>query len=242
MSLKFLKNLFSSSDINTMSFYTLYQKMRSWSESRSFPNPYELPDAISFPPEFWKKVIELYRATKSDGNERAISVFWADGDLILSSIVKGNSQSVKPNNKIRIAYTQSKHKGYLKKEVFVDEKRYMTKDVYHKNVPKQIEIKYLFNMHTHPPHSLPDGNIYYSFFSLQDLKSLLGSGAVITGMIGDKLWLLFRTNKTTALPSDFEERQISVESLGERLGLGVYSGGFNEKLYRRDKEIGATIS
>ncbi|WKZ31271.1 MAG: hypothetical protein QY318_00655 [Candidatus Dojkabacteria bacterium] len=232
MAFQFLKNIFSSNSANVMTFYQLYQKMRAWNKSGTFPYEFELPDVISFPEDFWKKVIELYKLTKSDGNERAISVFWADGELVLSSVVRGDSRSVKPNNKIRVSYVQSKHQGYLTKEVYVDEKKYMSKDVYHKRAPKEIEIKYLFNMHTHPPHNMQDGSTFYSFFSLQDLRSLLGSNAVITGMIGDKLWLLFRTVKTPQLPADFEEREISVETLGSRLELGVYSGDFNGKLYR----------
>lgn len=230
-----LKKLFGSEDSNNMTFYQLYQKLRGWNDNKTFPYDYELPDSISFPPEFWKRIIELYKATKSDGNERAISVFWADGDLVLSSIVKGDNRSVKPNNKVRISYIPSRHQGYLTKEVYVDEKKYMSKDVYHKRAPKSIEIKYLFNMHTHPPHNMTDGSTYYSFFSLQDLKSLIGSNAVITGMIGDKLWLLVRTNKTPALPADFEEREISVESLGSRLNIGVYAGDFNGRVHRMDK-------
>lgn len=232
MQLPLLGKLFSGSSEKNISFYNLYMKMRRWRESNTYPYEYELPDSITFPPDFWKRVIQLYKETKYDAHERAISVFWADGDLILSSVVRGTTSSVTPKNKVSVKYGPSRHKNYLLKEVFVDDKLYSRKDVYEKRVPSQIEVKYLFNMHTHPPHTNQEGRVYYSFFSLQDLKSLLASGAVITGMIGDKLWLLIRTNLSPSALNNFEEYEINVDSLNNRLNIGVYCGEFNGKLRR----------
>jgi hypothetical protein len=215
-----------------MSFYKLYSKLKEWNNTRSLPYDYELPDEITFDSDFWSRVIKLYKATRADGYERAISVFWADGDLILSSVVKGTKKSVRPNNKVKVTYKPSRHKGYYKKIVYLDDKKYSEKDVYHKRVPKKIEVKYLFNMHTHPPHTRVDGGTYYSFFSLQDLKSLIGSNAVITGMISDKLWILIRTNQTPTVLNNFKESEISEKSLEERLNIAVYSGEFKQKLKR----------
>src|SRR5688572_9089221 len=164
-----------------MSFYQLYSKLRKWNDSKVFPYDYELPKAISFTPEFHKKVIELYKSTKYDGHERAISVFWADGDLILSSVVKGTTSSVTPKNNVSVQYTPIPNKLYYEKRVILDGKTYSKRDIYYKNIPKAIEVKYLFNMHTHPPYDY-NGHTYYSFFSLQDIKSLYSSGAAITGM------------------------------------------------------------
>lgn len=210
--------------------------MRKWSDSKSFPYESELPDVITFPEDFWKKVIQLYKYTKGDGHERAISVFWADGDLVLSSVVKGDKKSVTPKANVKVSYTASTNKGYYTKKVFLNDKVYSKRDVYEKKVPKNgIEVKYLFNMHTHPPHKTPDGRDFYSFFSLQDLKSLLISNVVITGMIGDKFWLLMRTNQTPSVLNNFEEKDISPESLTEQLKLGVYTGDFKGKLVRVGK-------
>lgn len=237
MKLSSIFGIFSSNSIDTMSFYKLYTKMRKWDDSRTYPYEYELPDAISFPEDFWKKVVDLYKQTRSDGYERAISVFWADGDLIVSSVIKGTKSSVTPKNKVTVRYSRSRKENYLTKEVFVDERTYSKRDVYYKKVPSQIEVRTLFNMHTHPPHPRDDGSIFYSFFSLQDLKSLVGSGAVITGMIGDKLWLLMRTNKTPREIVGIEQYQVNVEFLEKELHIGVYCGDFKQKLRRINPPI-----
>jgi hypothetical protein len=96
-------------------------------------------------------------------------------------------------------------------------------------VPKEIEIEYLFNMHTHPQHKNSSGVGYYNFFSAQDIKSFINSNTVITGLVTDKLWLLFRTNKTASNLDYLTDKDITIEKLNE-LELGVYSGEFYKKL------------
>lgn len=224
----FLKKIGDSG--NSLTFYRLYTQLREWNNQSSYPYMSELPDDIIFPPEFWGKVIQLYKYTRGDGFERAISVFWADGDLILSSVVKGTQKSVKPSGNVVVSYSQSKHEGYATKEVRLDGALYSKKDVYYKKIPQKIEVKYLFNMHTHPPHKRPDGTTYYSFFSAQDIKSLIQSKAVITGMIGDKLWMLFRTKNTPTNVDQLTDAQINMEFLIRELHISVYTCEFKGKL------------
>ncbi len=228
-------DLFKSS--NRMSFYQLYNKLRKWNDSRLYPNSYELPDEMTFPTDFWHEVIKLYNLTRQDEFERAIAVFWADGELILSSTIKGNRRSVTPRSGVEVKYSHSIHKGYFTKEVFLDGKKYSSREVYHKNAPSKIEVKYLFNMHTHPPHEMTDGSKYYSFFSAQDIRSLLISKVIITGMIGNKLWLLVRTSRTpSVLDSSINDPKINMEFLYKELHIEIYSGEFNSILYRYKPE------
>jgi hypothetical protein len=236
MGLSILKKIFGSGDSSTnMTFYKLYSNMREWKRKKVYPYNYELPDSISFTDDFWKRIIQIYKATRADGYERAISVFWADGDLIISSVIKGSKSSVKINSEVSVRYVPTHKREYYTKEVLVGGVRYSKREVYYKKIPKQIEVKYLFNMHTHPPHKREDGSVYYSFFSVQDLRSQIASGAVISGMVGDRLWLLFRTNKTPNVLPEYEQRDVTIDQISERLGLAVYMGEFKQKLYRQDK-------
>lgn len=228
-----LSSIFWGSTPNNYTFYQLYSKMRKWGKTEGYPYEYQLPEHISFPSEFWAQVIKLFKATRSDGYERAISVFWADGELILSSAIKGTTSSVTPSANIRVSYVPTKKREYWSREVHLDGKLYSKKDVYYKKAPKKIEVVYLFNMHTHPPHKREDGTSYYAFFSVQDLKSLTKSTAAITGMIGDKLWILIRTNNTPNHIS-LEQRDVTVENLSKQLHLGVYSGEWKTKLKRHN--------
>jgi len=75
----------------------------------------------------------------------------------------------------------------------------------------------------------------YGFFSLQDIKSLILSQAVVTGLVTDKLWLLVRTSDT---PSDvkfenFTDADITIENLKEKFKLGVYEAEFNKKAIKK---------
>ena len=169
--------------------------------------------------------------------ERAVSVYWADGELVLSKVIKGTEDSVTTNSNIKISYTQSIHKGYLKKEIFVDNSLYSTRDVYYKNVPEKIDLRYLFNMHTHPKHSLSDGTHYYGIFSAQDIRSLVDSNSTISGLIRDDFTLIFKTNKSITNANNLEDKDITLQTLTNKYGFVVYQGQFKGKLYRFSSEL-----
>jgi hypothetical protein len=176
--------------------------------------------------------MKIEKNTLKDGNERALSIYWVDGELVVSPINKGDSKSV--NNRGNISVKYEKHptrKGYLRKEIILNSSIYKRTDVYHKRVPQKIEIEHLFNMHTHPQHRQSSGVEYYSFFSAQDIKSFIKSNVVVTGLITNKFWLLFRTNKTPQNIDFLKDQDITIEKLKE-LNIAIYKGEFYKKLVR----------
>lgn len=231
--LNFIKNIFSSNTISSIPFSTLYTKMIQWNESKIYPYPFNLPKAISFPESFWKDIIKIYKMTNTDNKERAISVYWVDGELLVTSVTKGDENSVTTNNNVSIKYEQHPTKNnYGRKVVYLNGKIIRKTDIYYKNIPKKIDLKYLFNMHTHPKEIINTEQIY-SFFSSQDIKSLLSSQAVITGLVTNKLWILIRTNET---PNQYilpENTIISIQDLKEKMKVGVYLADFNRKAIRQ---------
>jgi len=230
-----LKKFFSGGDIESkMSFYQLHSKLIIWKNRKAYPYAYELPDKIYLTDRFWKQVIKLYKHTLSDEMERAISVFWADGELILSSAIKGNRKSVTPSSNITVRYIPNKTKReYYTREVLVDNKKRSSKQVYYKKIPKKISVNYLFNMHTHPPHYDTNNNqAHYSFFSAQDIRSLLSSGSTITGMIGNKLWILFRTAQTPSSAPNLTDTNISIQELWNTYKIVCYQAEFKQTLHK----------
>lgn len=227
------KNLFSTD--SSTSFYSFYKKMVGWKESGVYPFSYNLPSFITFPEDFWKDVYKIYKQTDQDGLERAIALFWADGELVLTSVVKGDDQSVRSSHNVRVNYVPHPTKqGYFRRELIVDNKVTKRTDVYYKKAPKKVTVEYLFNMHTHPVQEF-NGKKVYGFFSLQDIKSLILSKVVVTGLVTDKLWLLVRTSDT---PSDvkfenFTDADITIENLKEKFKLGVYEAEFNKKAIKK---------
>ena len=227
------KSLFTSNKKSSISFYSFYKKMVKWRESKVFPYSFNLPEIITLPTDFWGQVTKIYKQTDSDGKERAISLFWADDELVLTSVVKGDERSVSSKHNVNVKYVNHPtKKEYLRRELLVDGKVRKRKDIYYKKVPKKISVKYLFNMHTHPAHIYSDGTKRYGFFSLQDIKSFLLSNAVVTGLVTDKLWLLVRTSETPNDVGSILETDITLENLKERFNIVVYSAEFKKNALR----------
>ncbi|MDX9739203.1 MAG: hypothetical protein RBT33_02475 [Candidatus Dojkabacteria bacterium] len=221
------------SKIKTTTFLELHRKIVELRSSNLYPYTYNLPQAIAFPTDFWKDLINIYRKTDRDGLERAFSVFWADGEVVLTEVNTGSNKMVKSGGSIQVKYSHHPtKKEYARKELYLDGKLLKRRDIYHKNVPKALEVQYLFNIHTHPKHSRDDGTTFYNFFSAQDIKSLLTSKAIMTGVVTDKLWLLIRTDKTPSSVDELTDLQVTPEYVENTLNIGLYRADFNKKAYR----------
>ncbi len=227
-----LKKLFSlfSNQQSTYSFFRLHANLTKWQKEGYKPWAHELPEKIVLDSSFWKKIVEIKKQTDSDGRERAFAVFFADGELILTEVTKGTNSSVTTNSKVEVKYLPSRSKGYFVREIYADGGLISKKELYHKRAPKKIDIKYLFNIHTHPPHNI-NGVSKYSFFSNTDVNTLLSSSALISAMVGDKLWLLFKTNKSPAA-SNTVESELSVKTLTENMNIVVYCADLEKPLYK----------
>lgn len=221
------------SRITTVSFLELYKKIVRLRSSNLYPFVTNLPQAIQFPYDFWKDLGDIYKNTDVDGLERAFSIFFADGDVIFTQVKTGSDRMVKSGGSIQVKYSHHPtRKDYARKELYLDSKLLKRKDVYYKNIPKALEVQYLFNIHTHPKHVKDDGTAYYNFFSAQDIKSLLSSKAIMTGVVTDRLWILIRTDQTPSSVDYLTDQQVTPEYLEDTLHIGVYVAQFNKKVYR----------
>ena len=225
-------DLIFGSRISTTSFEQLRKKIVDLRKSNIYPYQENLPQALSFPYDFWKDLVKIYRRTDKDGLERAFSIFWADGEILFTEVKTGTDRMVKSGGSIQVKYSHHPtKKGYARKELYIDEKLEKRKDVYFKNVPKSLEVQYLFNIHTHPKH-VKDGNSYYNFFSAQDIKSLISSKAIVTGLVTDKLWLLIRTSKTPDSVEKLVDSEVNSYYVENILKMGLYRANFSKKVYR----------
>ena len=225
--------LTGGSRISTTSFEQLRTKIVELKKQNLYPYTFNLPQAISFPFDFWDELIKIYKKTNSDGLERAFSVFWADGEIILTEVKTGSDRMVKSGGSIQVKYSQHPtKKGYARKELLVDEKVLKRRDVYYKNIPTTLTVQYLFNIHTHPKHIDENGKVYYNFFSAQDIKSWISSKAIMTGVVTDGLWILIRSDKTRKDIENLVDKQITPQFLEDDLYIGVYRAEFNKKAYR----------
>lgn len=226
-------NFIFGNKIETTTFAQLHKKIVDLRAANLYPFTYNLPQAIAFPSDFWEDLISIYKKTDADGLERAFSVFWADGEVVLTEINTGSETNVKSGGSIQVRYSHHPtRKDYARKELILDGKIIKKKDIYNKNIPKSLEVQYLFNIHTHPKHTRADGSTYYNFFSAQDLRSMISSKAIMTGLVTDKLWLLIRTNQTPNDVDHITDAQLTPVFVEETLKIGVYRADFYKKAFR----------
>jgi len=225
-------DFFFSSKIKTTSFYELHHRIVKLRAENLYPYTYNLPQAIQFPSDFWKDLIGIYNKTFKDGLERAFSIFWADGEVVLTEVNTGSDKMVKSGGTIQVKYSHHPTRNdYARKELYVDGKLLKKRDVYNKDVPKTLEVQYLFNIHTHPKHTREDGSIYYNFFSAQDITALLSSKAIMTGLVTDKLWLLIRSDKTPSHVEGLKDSQVTPQYVQDVLHMGLYMAQFEKKAF-----------
>lgn len=245
----FRENLLSlfrpSNTIRSLDFYHLRSKVLYWNNSKNYPSFSVLPLAIGFPSNFWTKVKEMYRHTLGDKHERAITVWWADGEVVLTENLRGETSKVNiPKQRVSVSYKPvSPTSSYAEKMVKVNGKIYSRRRVSLASLKnkKKVEISFLFNMHTHPPRrdvkavdvvEVGQETNTYSFFSATDLRSFLGSNVVMTGLITDKLWILMKTNRSPNAMPEISEATFSPRVLTDVFKFRVYRGEFGRKVIK----------
>ncbi|MEA3357303.1 MAG: hypothetical protein U9Q67_02615 [Patescibacteria group bacterium] len=222
-------SLFASSrKIKVVDFHNLKDKISAWNHGRIHPGYSVLPQAISFSSDFWARIKEIYRHTTADKHERAVTIWWAGGEVILADSIRGQESKVNiPKQQIRLEYKRTSNPANAERVVTLNGKIVSKRNVSWAKVPKRekLRVQYLFNMHTHPPHTQG-----YSFFSLTDIKSFIKSSASITGLITDELWILMKTSLTPKVLQNIEESDINVHYLKNTLRMRVYKGEFGKSV------------
>lgn len=216
-------------------YYKLYINLTKWSSQGILPYASSLPDRISLTSQFWSKVKELHQLTLADEHERAVGVWWIDGDICITPNQRGERSSVTSQYSLRVGYFPQQDPKYYTKQVEVDSKVIFSKTVGVSEIPEKSVISSLFNLHTHPPHyNELDGkkHRYYHFFSRTDIGSLISGDTLISGVITDEVYLLFKTNQTPRyLPDHIQDRTITPELLFSDLGLVQYKGSWSTAVF-----------
>jgi hypothetical protein len=176
--------------------------MRSWQDSKYMPLWSTLPKQFRLSDDFWEKVMQIHRYTEQDGKEHAISVWSIYKQIIITEITRGSESAVTTNDHIQVKFEAIKGKQAFTRFLYVNDKERERATIPFEKMPrnpKEAEMRYLFNVHTHPPHrvsNMIESKTYYSYFSQTDINSLLTTTAVVTGLVTDKITFLFKTRNT----------------------------------------------
>lgn len=227
--LKSLGDLFFSSSSSSWDLYRLKTELVKASQNSVYPALSSLPPVIYLHTAFWKEIRSVFDLTVKDEHERELSIWYVDGDLVFTKVVRGERSQVISKHGINVRYIPQKGTEYYTKEIKVDGHVYSNLSVHRNNLPKKIDIAYLFRLHTHPPHFYNgSGRVedrYYNFFSLTDIKSFLKSKIAATGLVTDRFWFLYKTNQSPRTIGD-DDQILTPKSLVERYKFGLYSSDF----------------
>jgi len=204
-----------------------------------------LPSSINLDSNVWNAIKKLREFTDSYGYEHSISIFWVDNDIFITPPKKGSKESVYTKNEVALKYIpfDTKVGVFYRKEVVHNGKLVFKKSIKKQDLPDKPAVREIFTLHSHP-RALDSNGPAFSFFSVQDISSLLASNGICLGLLTDHLFLICKTqNSPQRVTSEIVElisKGNSVYQLENhidplpfnKLGLILYQGNISDKLKR----------
>lgn len=213
--------------------------------SGTLPKMSQWPVTIELSKEFRELMQKIFDSTSLTGNEHEVSIFYIDGDILASSMLKGEKNKVEVNHNVNLAYIPQNN-GKYEKQIYIDHK--VVKKYKVDKVPSKQVIKYLMNVHSHPKFKDLSGKDNYSFFSVTDIENFINSTLPVVGLVTDRLWLACKTEKTIKKVGTVGEEMVyfvtegaykgsdNIEELVlkemKNWGIVFYCADFKEKLTR----------
>jgi hypothetical protein len=162
--------------------------------------------------------------------------------------LRGTHTQVTANHTLQVKYQVPANKKNYQRSIILDGKLISKQPVKPKKLPNQTEMGFLFNVHSHPIHVNAFGEKTYSFFSDTDIRTLIESEAIISGLVTDRFWLVCKTDQVISKIGEVGEellREISDKAFAgeeyldeiirenmKRWGLVFYSAEFDKTLVR----------
>jgi hypothetical protein len=167
---------------------------------------YDWPSDIILEKDIVNKAKDLSSFTNKEGffPKKSGAVGWEYGfstlflidEIYISKSISGNYQSVSMGHSFSFKPVYSEDNSKLKFEILLDDKKHISKSYETKTLSNDSVIYGLSaSFHTHPKFYHQTGQAQYTFFSGQDITSLLYGRTPILGLIaGSKIWLACKTS------------------------------------------------
>lgn len=209
--------------IKNWPFFKFRKKLSFWADSGLYPSENKMPETINLSRTVWARIREIQNNTRADGAERAITILDIDGLLLLTPAIIGESERVILHHKFKVEYQYDHQNSHCYRHIYRDD-RLIVKDYFlSKRPPKKINLRILFNVHTHP------GEEFSNFFSETDLRSFLAVKNIpATVLVARHVWLLLKTNLTEGSDTQFSSKNPIKQS--QEAGLVIYKGQIGQKL------------
>lgn len=181
------------------------------------------------------------------GNEFAFSVLYFYDQLYISKVFGGDRQSVSISHRYgaKPIYTSDNKK--LQFEISFDEKNFKTK-LYESKVFNGIKLIHgiVATFHSHPKFYIERGVSQFTFFSGQDITSLIYGRTPVLGLVaGSDVWLACRSDISAMIPGNLlqEATRLELEKGNDEVakfvkanfkdfGIPIYKGKIGSRLER----------
>jgi hypothetical protein len=209
--------------IKNWPFFKLRKKIVSWADSGLYPAENKMPKTINFSRTVWARIREIQNNTRADGSERAITVLDIDRLLLITPAIIGESERVVLRHKFKVEYKYEHQNNRCYRYIYRDD-HLIVKDYFlSKKPPRKINLRILFNVHTHP------GEEFSNFFSETDLQSFLAVKNIpATVLVAGHVWLLLKTSSSKESGFQFESKNPIKQA--QEAGLVIYKGQIGQKL------------
>jgi hypothetical protein len=191
-----------------MKYSEFFRFLKKWRVANRFPPRSGYPRYIYFDDAAWEGINRLYNLTNMDQHEYETSLFYVEGDTFPTTPLRGSTHQVNANHNLEVKYKVNETKRMFERYIIIDgqtqDKSLISPDKLNRNT----EAGFLFNIHTHPEHINGNGQTTYSFFSDTDIRSLLGSPAMVTGLITDAFWMVCKTDEAISKVGEVGEEML----------------------------------
>lgn len=231
-----------------MNYSEFFKFLKKWRDAKRYPPLSVWPREISLDSKAWDGIQRVYNLTRMDGHEYETAFFFVDGDTFLTTPMRGSRDQVTASHSLQVKYEVDQKKRVYYRNVIIDNRVVAKSTIKPTQLNANTQVGYLFNIHTHPQHLNSFEQTTYSFFSDTDIRTLLGSSALISGLVTDRFWLVGKTDKAISTVGEVGEdllREISEKAFaGEsyldeiirknmsRWGLVFYTAEFKRGLVR----------
>lgn len=231
-----------------MNYAQFFKFLKAWRDANRYPAATAWPREIQLDAKAWDGIEKLHYLTGMDNHEYETAFFFIEGETYLTTPLRGSTNFVKANHSLQVKYHISPRKQQYFRSVILDNRLLSKAMVAPNQLPRETELGFLFNVHSHPEHINSRGERTYSFFSDTDVRSLLASEAMVTGLVTDSFWLVCKSDKAISKVGEVGEemlREISDKAFAgeayldeiirqnmQRWGLVFYHADFRQSLVR----------
>lgn len=181
------------------------------------------------------------------GNEFAFSVLYFYDQIYISRILSGDKQSVSISHRYSAKPIYNSDNTKLQFEISFDQKSFKTRFLETKLFNKVKLIHGIVaTFHSHPKFYVERGVYQFTFFSGQDISSLIYGRTPVLGLVaGNDVWLACRSDLSVMIPSNLlqEATRLELEKGNDEVvkfvksnfkdfGIPIYKGKIGSRLQR----------